>query len=449
MLLLEFLNRISFFSVLTWSFYLIAVLCALILTNYSSPLTRKHRKSLIAVGVSSLILGTLSWSSPFFMSKINPLQSKLVAIDSLVTTQWEEPVTNPDTELSDDEIGWQKALPYRFKYKLKMADDFRRSIAIEGSELVYIDEPGNLRGFNAYSGLNHWHIPIHANQILGQVITQKRLYLLDGTHSGQLRVSSFDLTNPSLLWQRSIPNSKDGSISFDTDSQSVLITAGNSGVWALKAKTGEILWKRPEIFSHTKPLVSQKHVIIFEPVIANKTGAWYFLDPQTGKTLQKTPHVYGDIQAFLAYEHDSNPAVAFLGRVDSENFFYMNESDLSQVWNYHAPEKIQVTEYIDADHFLFLTAANVLEFRTLKDNSIVYQKKLSNVKPDWLRISPDQAFVAIPSSVEDETPGVTFFKLNTGDYVANARTSEPIRDQLFFGDWMYLFSENYVWAFKK
>jgi hypothetical protein len=431
MFLLEFLNRISFFSVLTWSFYLIAVLCALILTNYASPLTRKYRKSLIAVAVSSMILGTLSWSSPF------------------VTTQWEEPMSNPETELSDDEIGWSKNLPYRFKFKLKFAEDFKQAIAVEGNELVYMDESGNLRGFNAYTGLNHWHISVHAGAILGQVFNEHKLYLLDGTHSNQLRISCFDIATPSLLWQRVIPNSKDGAISFDTDSQSVLIAAGNSGVWALKAKTGEVLWKRPEIFSRAKPLVSQKHLVIFEPVVANKAGNWYFLDPQTGKNLQKTPHVYGDVHSFLVYEKELVPAPFFIGKVDAENFFYMNEADLSQVWNYHAPEKIKLTQYVDADRFFFLSDSSVLELRNLKDNSLTYQKKLSTIKGDWMRISPDQSLITLPSAGVDETPGVSFFKLDGGDYVATARTTEPIRDLMFFGDWMYLMSENYVWAFKK
>ena len=44
---------------------------------------RKYRRMLIAVGLSSLLLGTLSWSTPFFLSRWNPDQSRLTPIDDL------------------------------------------------------------------------------------------------------------------------------------------------------------------------------------------------------------------------------------------------------------------------------------------------------------------------------------------------------------------------------
>ena len=448
MFLFEFLNRISFFSVLTWSFYLIAVLCALILTNYASPLIRKYRKSLIAVGVSSLILGTLSVSSPIFLNKLNPSQSRLTPIDALVTTLWEEPVSNPETSLPDDEVRWTKDLPYHFKYKLQLPEPFKKVLTTEGSELAYLDDMGNLRGYNAYTGLNHWHIPVHATQVLDQLQAQRKFFLLDETVIGQLRISCFDLVNPSLLWQRTIPNSKDGALAYDIDSQSVIVSAGNSGVWSLKEKTGEVLWKRPEVFSRTKVIVSQKHLVVFEPVVATKPGSWYFLDASNGKTLQKIPHVYTDMQAFMPFDSGTAPSTSFMGRVDAENFFYLNHTDLSQIWNFHAPEKIQVTKYVDADRYLLLYDSE-LELRKLSDNAVLYQKKLSGITPSWLKVSPDRTLLTIPSTDDDGVQGVSFFNLETGEYQATARTSEPILDLLFFGDWMYLYSENYVWAFKK
>jgi len=447
MFLFEFLNRISFFSVLTWSFYFVAVLCALIVTSYVSATTRKYRKNLIAVGVSSFILGTLSWSSSFFLSKLNPTQSLLTPIESLGTTQWEEPVSNPEVDLPADEINWTKDLPYRFKFKLKFATNFKQAIAAEGSEIAYLDDSGNVRGFNAYTGLNHWNIQLHAKRVLDQLEAQRKLYLLDDTRLS-LRVSCFDLVNPSLLWQRTIPNSKDGALAFDSDSQSLVITAGNGGIWSLKAKTGEILWKRPELFSKLKAIVSPKHLAVFEPVIANKTGSWYFLDLLTGKTLQKSPHVYSDIRRFFV-DQSAQASSSFLGEVDLENFFYMNAVDLSQIWNLRTPTPVEILRGVDKDRLIFLYESGLVELRQRSDSSLIYQKQLTGVKPHWLRLSSDLTLLAIPSASEDGSQGISFFNLASGDYLATGRLTEPLLDLIFFGDWVYLFSENYVWAFKK
>jgi hypothetical protein len=406
MFLLEFLNRISFLSLLIWSFYFIAVLCALILTNYASPMTRKYRKSLIAVGVSSIILGSLSWSSPYFMSKVNPSQSRLVPIDALVTTQWEEPVSNPDTDLPADEISWTKSLPYHFKYKVQFPESFRQAVAAEGSNLSYLDGAGNLRGFNAYTGLNHWHIPLRAVHVLAQLMADHKLYLLDDTHAN-LKVSCIDLVNPSLLWQRTIPNSKEGALSYDPDSQSIIVTAGNGGIWSLKAKNGEIFWKRPEIFSRVRAVVSPKHLVVFEPVIANHAGSWYFLDLQNGKTLQKSPHVYSEIQSFFVEPANASPS--FLAEVDSENFFYLNHTDLSQLWNFRAQGKIKIAKFVDPERILFLYESGLLELRNAHDNSLIYQKKLADVTESWLRLNQDLSFLTIPSTNDDGNPGVSLF----------------------------------------
>ena len=438
-----------FLAVLTWCFYFIAALSALILTQFATLATRKYRKSIIAVCVSSFILGTLSGTSPYFMNKINPLQSTRVPIDSLVGTEWEEPVNNPETELSDNEIGWTKTLPYHFKFKLKPGETFKRPLAIEGAQLIYLDDAGSLRGFNAYTGLNHWHIPIKANQFLGLAKTEKRLYLLDTARLGQIRVSCFDSINPSLLWQRIIPSTKEGSLAFDGDSQSVLVASGNSGLWALKAKTGEVLWKRPALYSKLQTLSSPKHLVVFEPVIAGKPGSWYFLDSENGKFFKKIPHEIKDIQSFVLPDRDGPPPTGELAMLDPLNFVFLNLLDLSRFWTFHASEKIKIAKYVDADHYFLLYESGMLELRSLKNNLLIYQKKLAGVKTDWLRISPDLSLVTIPSSSKDETEGASFFNLNSGDYISTAKTSEPILDLQFFGDWMYLFSENYIWAFKK
>ena len=410
---------------------------------------RKYRRMLIAVGLSSLLLGTLSWSTPFFLSRWNPDQSRLTPIDELVTAEWIEPVSNPQTELPPDEIAWTKDLPYRFKFKLKLAYELDRAIAVEGNEVVLLDQTGNLHGFNAYTGLNHWSIPVHASAIIGQIVLQKKLYLLDHHRLGGLRISCFDLVSPSLLWQRIVPGSKDGAISSDSDSQSILVSAGSNGVWALKARTGEILWKRPEIYTKNLVISSPKHLVVFEPAAAGKAGSWYFLDSQTGKTIQKTFHVYSEIRSFSPVQSSKGPTSTFLGRVDSENYIYLNHTDLSQVWSYHAPEKITFARTLDQDRYFLLYESNLLELRNLKDNSLIYQKKLSSIESNWLKISPDLEYFALSSIGADEASGVAFFKTIAGDYQVTARTTESILDLQFFGDWVYLFSENYLWALKK
>lgn len=449
MILFEFLSRIAFFSVLTWSFFLIAVLCAIVLTNLSSPLIRRYRSMLIALCISSIFLGMLSWGTPFFLSRWNPNQSRLTPIDELVNTEWIEPVSNPATELPPDEIGWTKELPYQFKYKIKLAYELKNAIVVEGNEMVVLDTDGNVHGFNAYTGLNHWSIPVRAISIMGQLVVQKKLYLLDRNLLGALRVSCFDLVNPSLLWQRMVPGSKEGAISFDAESQNIIVSAGTNGIWALRGKTGEVLWKRPEIYSKNPVIPSPKHLLVFEPVVAAKSGSWYFLDAQTGATLQKTPHLYGEIQSFLPFDFSAGPPLTFMARVDAENYIHLNHTDLSQVWSFHASERVKLARYVDKERFFVLYESNLLELRNLKDNSLIYQKKLTGTESIWFKLSPDKEWFALTSIGSEESAGVSFFKVATGDYQVTARTSEPILDLQFFGDWVYLFSENYIWALKK
>jgi hypothetical protein len=448
-LLIEFLNRISFFSILTWGFFYIAVLCAITLTAFRSPKIRRYRQSLIAIATSSILLGTISWSVPFFMSRLNPDQSRLTAIESLTPTEWIEPVSNPETELQEDEIAWTKQLPYKFKYKLKFNYEFKKALAVESSNIVLLDTSGNIHGFNSYTGLNHWVIALHTHQVLGQVQNQKKLYIVDHTSLDSLRISSIDLQNPSLLWQRNIPNSKEGSIHFDIETQSVIVSTGTNGVWSLTAKTGEVLWKRPEIFSRARVITSSKHVLVFEPMIAKKPGAWYFLDPQTGKTIKKVPHVYPDIKEFLPDELELMSPLYVLGKIDSENLMYMNHQDLSQLWSFHTPEPIKLTRFLNGSEYFLLYDSNLLELRNLSDNQLRWQKKLSPVEARFLKVSPDHHYFTLPVVAKDELAGVSFFQVDTGEYRVEAQTSEPVLDLLYYGDWIYLFSEGHLWALKK
>jgi outer membrane protein assembly factor BamB len=419
------------------------------LTNLRSPLVRKYRRTLISVAISGMILGMVTWATPFFMRRLNPDQSRLTSIDRLSITHWDEPVSNPDSNLADDEIDWLKNIPYKFKYKLNFDFEFKQAITIYESTLVLLDQKGNLRGFNAYTGLNHWSIALGIRKVVSQFQVQKKLYLLDYTQSDALRVSCLDLQNPSVLWQRTIPNSKEGEISFDLDAQIILVTTGSSGVWALRAKTGEILWKRPEIYTKTMAIPSPKHILVFEPVVAKKLGAWYFLDPQTGKTIQKNAHVYPEIEEFMAVDPEHTLPESFLAKIQSQQIFYMNHLDLHQVWSFNVTEPISLTQVIDADRYFIVYDSKTVEQRHLKNNEIIWQKKMSETSGRWLKITPDKQFLILPNVTRDESPGVSFYRMDTGDYLFTAKTSEAITDMSFYGDWFYLFSENHLWAFQK
>ena len=246
-----------------------------------------------------------------------------------------------------------------------------------------------------------------------------------------------------------IPNSKEGEISFDYDTQSLLVSTGVNGIWALKAKTGEILWKRPEIYSKTLPLYSPKHVLVFEPVVTNKMGSWYFLDSQTGKTLQKLPHVYPEVQKFLAADPEHEIPQYFLAQVNSTQFFYMNHVDLSQLWTFNAQEPVEFTQSIDGQRYFVVYQSKRIEQRTSKTNELIWQKLLTEIDPKWLKITPDRKYFILPKHDSNEVPGVAFFNVENGDYVFTAKTSESILDASFYGNWFYLLSENHIWAFQR
>jgi len=457
----EFLSRISFFSVLCWCFFLVAVVCALILTNVRSPLVRRYRSTLISVAISGIILGVASWATPFFLRRLNPDQSRLTPIEQLTLTRWEEPLSNPETVLPEDETSWLKNLPaYHFKFKLHFNYDFKQVITLHESTLIVLDQKGDLRGFNAYTGLNHWWIKLGTDEIVGQLQLQRKMFLLDHTDDA-LRVSCLDLQNASLLWQRTIPNSKEGALTFDLDSQVILVTTGTNGVWALRARTGGILWKRPEIYTKTLAIPSPQHVLVVEPFVAKRHGSWYELDPQTGKTLLKKAHPYSSIEEFLPVDPERAPPENFLALTTSpaqgsapgtpliHQLFYLSHLDLHQWWSYSLPEALRFARFIDPNRYFLMYDSKMLEQRHLQNNDLIWQKKLADISTDWLKISPDRKYFVLLSDAHDETAGVSFFNLDTGDYLFTAKTSEPIDAIEFFGDWFYLFSEGHLWAFQR
>ena len=447
--LFESLNRISIFSLLAWGFFFIAAVCAIFLTSLHSPLVRKYRKSLIAVGGSSLVLGLAIWSLPLFLSRLNPDQSRLTPIDELVRTEWIEPVANPESEVPGEEISWAKGLGYQFKYKLRFGYELQRPLASGTESLVLLDQEGSLHGFHAYTGLNHWVLRLKLNQLLDFVRDSKKIYLLERTSYGSVRVSCVDDLNPALLWSRTIPRSKDASLALDQETQTLYLSGGSGGVWALKSKTGEILWKRPELFSKTRALQGGKHLLLFEPQVAGKSGHWIFLDPASGKTLQKTPHVYPDVKDFLRPESQKPGSNLVLGVADEENSFLLNPADLSQRWTHHAEARTLAFDPLDEDHLLTLNTENLLELRGLLNHELRWQKKIQPSSLPWIKTNPDRTRVVVPGEQDGESRNLSFYTLDSGEYLGSAHTSEPLQDIYFLGDWVYFLSENHLWAFRR
>jgi hypothetical protein len=446
-LILEFLNRISFFSVLTWGFFLIAAVSAILLTSFRSALLRKYRSTLIATASSALLLGALSWSFPLILSRVNPDQSVLTPIDQLVPTEWIEPVSNPETSISPEEETWATGIHYAFRYKLKFGYEFRSVLLANGSTLVVQDSKGNIHGFNAYTGLNHWMIPLRVSHLLQVAPNDKKLYVLERTSLDALRLSVLDYQNPVLLWQRTLPRSKEGAIALDSESQTVAISAGQNGIWALKTKTGEVLWKRPEIFSKTTSIPGSRAWVAFEPKSSAHAGFWILLDPNTGKTLQKAQHDLGDLKALTLIRPASSTLA--LGLSDSDRLFLFNPSNLSFSWTTPSEVPILLPPLSDRDHFFVLKDNHLLERRRIRDNELAWQAMMAPVKNPTLKISPDGRLFGLPSEEEDALRKVRFFKVEDGSYLAEAQTSEATLDWVFLGDWLYLMSENHLWAFKR
>lgn len=399
-----------------------------------------------------MILGVATWFMPLLLREVNPIQSKKVPLEQLPITSWEEPVENPVTTLDAnyDEMSWLKKVPedkkFRFKYKLKLEDDFQKVIAIEENELVYLDQDGNLRGFDPYTALNHWKIELNVKRIISKVVGQKRLFLVDSPKNENLRISCIDLQTPSILWQRIIPESKEGSAVFDFETQSLVVSTASDGVWSLKSKTGEILWKKPEIYTKTKVLTSGKSFLIFEPPIGKKIGSWYFIEPHTGNVLQKHHHIYPEMSNFTSF--NTVGGVFALAQVNATQYFLLNPLDLSVIWSQTSVDAILKISIIDEHFFLVAYENKVLEKRDLKTGELVWQKKMNQLDLNSFTIDTTQNLLVAPTADLDDQEGTAFYSLEDGNYLFTAQMIENPEAVDFFGDWLYLFSETFVWAFQ-
>ncbi len=453
MLVFEFLNRISFFSVLTWSFFFVAVVCAILVTYFRGPRIRsrlrRYRSALIGTGSSALILGLLTGSLPYLLGRFGPDQSRLTPIDELITTEWIEPVSNPETEIVDEEVAFLRKVRYQFRYKLQSNYEFKRALTAIDNTLVVLDSKGNLHGFHAYNGLNHWQIRLRLNELLQTVTDQKRLYLLERTSLNGLRISCLDIKNPALLWQRTLPRSKEGALALDVRESKLIVSAGSSGVWALKSKSGELLWKRPEVFSKVAPLLLDRHLLAFEPPVAGKPGHWFFLNPHTGATLRKVRHSYPDLEELLLVSVPGQNQAMALARIDSKTLVWLNPEALSESWTHRSDSAIQKLVLVGHREFLVLLDQNLMELRDLSQNTLLWQKKISVATPVWMEVSPDHALFAGPIQSEGEPRGLAFYEAASGDYLTSGRLSEPVLGLFFLGDWLYLLSEHYLWAHRR
>ncbi len=445
MLILEFLSRISFFSILTWGFFLIAIVSAILLTSFHSRRLRRYRRALIATASSASVLGVLSFGFPIVLGRLNPDQSVRTPIEELVPTRWVEPVSNPETEVSPEETDWATVLGYQFRYKLRLGYEFERTLYAGGSSIVLLDRQGSVHGFNAYTGLNHWVIPLQVSRLIDAIPDQKKLYLLERTALRGLRLSVLDEQNPALLWQRTIPRAKDGALELDTEAQAVLVSAGVSGVWALRTKTGEIVWKRPELYSKTRAIAAGRYVLVMEPKGNAKTGTWHVLDPTTGRTIKKAAHTIQDGGSLTPVHL---PELFALGQAGPDELVLMRPETLSESWRYRAESPALLAPVVDRDHFFYLGANHLLERRKLVENRLLWQKAIAPVKEPKIGVSPDGKIFAFPSEEEGASRAVRFYGVEDGAYLAQARVSEGIRDWVFLGDWLYLISENHLWAFR-
>ncbi len=399
-----------------------------------------------------MILGVATWSMPLILRKVNPVQSKKVPLEQLPITSWEEPIENPVTTLENpDEMDWLKRIPeerkLRFKFKLKLDRDFKKAIAIEEKLFLYLDQDGNLSGFDPYTGLNHWVIRAKIGKIVDQVIAQKRLYLIETAPQDEdIRISCIDLQTPSILWQRIIPDGKDASAIFDFETQSLVVSTLSDGIWSLKSKTGEILWKKPEIFTKTRVLHSGKNLLAFEPPVGKNVGSWYLIDPLTGKTNQKQGHVYPDMENFIPFTYSEISQA--LAKVDAKQYFLLNPIDMSVVWSQMSTEPILKITIIDEETYLIAYAENLLEKRNLKTGELIWQKKMNQADLSTFKIDQKQRLIVATQSADEDIPGIVFFNLDDGDYLYSVQLSEPPLEAEFFGDWLFFMGESFVWAFQ-
>ncbi len=440
------MQGISFFSVLSWSFFLTSVVGALILTTLHAPLVRKYRSTIISVTLSCIFLGLVSGTTPFLLKKLNPDESRLVPIEQLVSTLWSEPLENPLNELSAEETAWTENYPARFRYKLHLPFSFKRWITAYEHYLVMMDEAGAIRGFDAYSGLNHWSIPMQISDLLAVDHEQKRLFLLDHfSRHDLIRMTCIDLQTPSVVWQRTIPGTGTGGMIFDFNSQTLLVTSGGSGVWALQGKTGEILWKRPEIYSTATAIHAGKFWIVFEPEIAKRPGHWFWLDEQTGKIISKVAHSLASVSDVTPVQDAVLAVTTDAKNKNQPQLERLQKPELNSLWSFPLTDPLAQIMVLNNSQFLLIYQNHLAELRAMNDHAVLWQKKLTGVESRFTTLTTDHKLFVMPSESND----LSFFELATGEWKFSAKASEAIQATAFFGDWLYWISENQLWGYQK
>jgi hypothetical protein len=103
---------------------------------------------------------------------------------------------------------------------------------------------------------------------------------------------------------------------------------------------------------------------------------------------------------------------------------------------------------IDEHSFLVAYTNKILEKRDLKTGELFWQKKMSQVDLSAFKIDAPQNLLVAPTADTDDQNGTAFYSLEDGSYLYTAQMSEPALSMDFFGDWLYLMSETFVWAFQ-
>ncbi|NDG85970.1 MAG: hypothetical protein EBX52_13155 [Proteobacteria bacterium] len=138
-----------------------------------------------------------------------------------------------------------------------------------------------------------------------------------------------------------------------------------------------------------------------------------------------------------------------MGASDPDQIFLMNPSSLATLWNLKIDSPLLMDPIVERDRYFVLNAQNLLEMRRLRDHELRWQKSLPPVRAPRLKISADGRLFGFPSEEEGQLRKVRFYKVDDGEYLASAEASEPILEWEFLGDWVYLMSENHLWAYKK
>lgn len=456
---------ISIYAIVSWLFFFISVLGAMALTSFRHPLIhrilRKYRSLILSVTLSCLFLGFATSVAPILLKRFNPDASKLVPFDQLVTTEYSEPIQNPilESEPQEKDVEWTKLYPSKFRYKMHLPFTFSHFLALYENKIFVLDTQGTLRGFDAYKGINHFSIPLNIHHLVQVHHHQHRLFILDKNEEQEaLRITCINLQNPTAVWQRTFPNSRLGGMTFKPDTHTLLVSAGNSGAWLLHEKTGELFWKRPDIYSVTPAFTAAGKWIVFEPQVANRSGKWHFLDETTGKTTQTVPHHWSALeqwkpenspQLVTTAPSDTRPEISAVAIFKDQK----GEKIISRLLLPSLALPVQQPLPMDLLDWQILKSGKIIllsqDFTWYRINSetleFEIQKKLSHVSEATMSFAPDESQFFLP----EETLGVMTFSNENGDWLWTARTQQQIKTVVYFGDWFYWFSENMLWAHQK